>query len=345
MEWIISHQEPSGDWAGIFPLMHVGTLAYLLEGYDKHDGRVRRALAAIEEFAWQDEQGKRMQACVSPVWDTVLMSIALADIPQDNVDTLLAWSSRARKLRKAGLCWVKARQLLESHGDWRVYRLLLAPGGFSFEYHNVWYPDVDDTAAAVIAFLKDDNEAVRSTHVLDAVRWILGMQSWDGGWAAFDVENDKLFLNKIPLSDMDSLCDPSTSDVVGRVLEAFGLFGKAAKTTRCDSEPYIQHLLEGIRAACNRGIHFLAEAQTVTGAWYGRWGANYIYGTSNVLSGLAYHHRPRDDEERESEKGTDSTLPCMVLAMVKPAIQFLISVQNADGGWRISANIWLQDRY
>lgn len=332
MEWITSHQEPSGDWAGIFPPMHVGTLAYLLEGYSEHDGRVRRALEAIEEFAWQDERGKRMQACVSPVWDTVLMSIALADIP--NEKTTSQWCREAKAMRRSGLAWVKARQLVDSHGDWRIYRAFLAPGGFSFEYHNVWYPDVDDTAAAVIAFLKDDSAAVASTHILDAVRWILGMQSRDGGWAAFDVENDKLFLNKIPFSDMDSLCDPSTSDIVGRVLEAFGLFMMAAMETGFYSDPQLYGLLKKIRAACDRGIRFLSQAQTVTGAWYGRWGANFIYGTSNVLSGLAYHYHPDDDvEDCEFDGMSNQTPPSAILLMVRRAVRFLISIQNADGGW------------
>lgn len=331
MEWITSHQESSGDWAGIFPPMHVGTLAYLSEGYDEHDGRVRRALEAIEEFAWQDEDGKRMQACVSPVWDTVLMSIALADVPDDK--TTSQWS-RAKAMRKSGLEWVKGRQHTESYGDWRIYRALLAPGGFSFEYHNVWYPDVDDTAAAVIAFLKDDNTAVVSTHVLDAVQWILGMQSRDGGWAAFDVENDKLFLNRIPFSDMDSLCDPSTSDIVGRVLEAFGMFMIAAAKTGLHSDPQLKALLRKMRDACDRGIRFLTEAQTVTGAWYGRWGANFIYGTSNVLSGLAYHYYPGDDAANyDCDSKSKKAPPSALLSMVENAVRFLTSIQNPDGGW------------
>lgn len=332
MEWIISHQETSGDWAGIFPPMHVGTLAYILEGYDMEDGRVRRALSAIEDFAWQDDRGKRMQACVSPLWDTVLMSIALSGIP--NAVTTMPWCHNANSMRKAGLDWVKARQLLENHGDWRVYRRLLAPGGFSFEYHNTWYPDVDDTSAAIIAFLKDDGSALTSPHVLDAVKWVLGMQNKDGGWAAFDVENDKLFLNKIPFSDMDSLCDPSTSDIVGRVLEAFGLFMLLASEKGSCRNPQIDGLVKRMHDACQRGIAFLAKTQTICGAWYGRWGANYIYGTCNVLSGLAYHYFPDADTKFEpSHTSTSVIARGTVATMIQKALRFLIDSQNEDGGW------------
>jgi squalene-hopene/tetraprenyl-beta-curcumene cyclase len=335
MQWIDAHQEASGDWAGIFPPMHVGVLAYLLEGFSTDDGRVRRALEAVERFAWQDANGKRVQACVSPVWDTVLMSAALADMPIDEGAMSIKTIAQLTTVRGDALTWVKGKQLLENRGDWRVYRPSLAPGGFSFEYHNAWYPDVDDTAAAVIAFLKDDESSVTSPHVLDAIYWILGMQCKDGGWAAFDVENDKLFLNRIPFSDMDSLCDPPTPDIVGRVLEAFGLFQVSAAHVGRNGEKPPYALLQRISAACDRGIDFIQRHQEVNGAWKGRWGVNLIYGTSNVLCGLAYFLNP-DDEASTGyvvEDLADQPSRPTVYAMAKRGVDFLLSVQNRDGGW------------
>jgi len=334
MQWIDAHQEASGDWAGIFPPMHVGVLAYLLEGFPTDDGRVRRALEAIERFAWQDARGKRVQACVSPVWDTVLMSAALADMPIDEEVLSNKTMTGLVSVRRDALNWVKGKQLLENRGDWRIYRPSLAPGGFSFEYHNEWYPDVDDTAAAVIAFLKDDESSVTSPHVLDAIYWILGMQCKDGGWAAFDVENDKLFLNRIPFSDMDSLCDPSTPDIVGRVLEAFGLFQVSAAHVGRTGEKPPYALLQRIRAACDRGIAFIQRHQEVNGAWKGRWGVNLIYGTSNVLCGLAYFLNP-DDEVSKGYAIEEYEQPARptVYSMAKRGVDFLMSAQSTDGGW------------
>ena len=297
VKWILEHQETSGDWAGIFPPMHLGILALTLEGCSLDDSPIIRALQAVERFAWQDEHGKRVQSCVSPVWDTVLTTIALCDagLPLDH-----------NSLERA-VSWIKARQLLGIEGDWRIYRPYVQPGGFSFEYFNTWYPDVDDTAAAILTFLKQDPTSAESLHVYHATNWVLGMQNSDGGWAAFDVNNDKLFLNRIPFSDMDSLCDPSSADVTGRILEAFGLLLKSARKVAIDIG-----FLSRISLACTRGIAYLVRNQEANGAWYGRWGSNYIYGTSNVLCGLTHF---------ESQN------------LASPAVEWIMSVQNADGGW------------
>lgn len=302
VDWILEHQEASGDWAGIFPPMHVGLLALKLEGYDLNDSPILRGLEAVERFTWQDKAGKRVQACVSPVWDTVLMTIGLCDAGTPTTDELL---SRA-------VDWIKARQLLGHEGDWRIYRPRLSPGGFSFEYFNAWYPDVDDTAAAIIALIKQDPMSASSPSVIMAVEWVLGMQNRDGGWAAFDVENNKLFLNKIPFSDMDSLLDPSTADVTGRILEALGLLRNTLRKVKV-----AQALLERVGLACDHALIYLASIQEPDGAWYGRWGSNYIYGTSNVLCGLAYFSK---DHARTQ-------------ALVEPAIRWLKSVQNTEGGF------------
>ena len=303
VEWILKHQEPAGDWAGIFPPMHTGLLALSLEGFNMTDSCLVRGLEAVERFAWQDKEGgKRIQACVSPVWDTVLMTIALCDTSSPSKDN---------RLIKA-IKWITDRQLLGPEGDWRIYQPSIAPGGFSFEYNNAWYPDVDDTAAVIIAFLKQDPDSASSTHLTKAVEWVLGMQNKDGGWAAFDYENNKLFLNKIPFSDMDSLLDPSTADVTGRVIEAFGLLRLVSHKVIVPNE-----LLAKTDLACHRAIHYLAHTQEANGSWYGRWGANYIYGTSNVVCGLAHH----------------TSHNTMVPYLISSAIKWLKLVQNADGGF------------
>jgi squalene-hopene/tetraprenyl-beta-curcumene cyclase len=299
IKWILERQEKSGDWAGIYPPMHGAMYAFTLEGYKLDDKPVHLGLKALERFVWEDENGRRVQACVSPVWDTALMTIGLCD----------SMSLDKKTIEKA-LTWIRNRQLLQPHGDWRIYRPQLAPGGFSFEYENSWYPDVDDTAAIILAQVKHDPESIASNSVIAAATWILGMQNPDGGWAAFDVENDKLFLNKIPFSDMDSLCDTSCADITGRIIEAFGLMMRQSRKS------HTSHILPALQAACTRGVHYLASTQEVDGSWYGRWGCNYIYGTSHALCGLAYYL----DDSR-------------VRFMVKPALQWLKSRQNTDGGW------------
>lgn len=190
--------------------MHPSILALLLEGFAIGDPRLRRGLPAIEQFAWQDKDGREIQACISPVWDTVLMTRGLCDAGVDKND---------ERLQRA-VEWCKTRQQLGQKGDWRIYNPKSVSGGFAFEYHNSWYPDVDDTAAAILAFVSQNPQSVNSSSVERAARWILGMQNSDGGWAAFDVNNNKLLLNKIPFCDMNNLCDPPSADVTGRVLEA-----------------------------------------------------------------------------------------------------------------------------
>ncbi|RAL11209.1 terpene cyclase/mutase family protein [Aspergillus homomorphus CBS 101889] len=301
VKWILDRQETSGDWGGIFPPMHASMYALMLEGYRLDDEPVRLGFEALERFAWQDNQGKRIQACVSPVWDTALMTVGLCDIAFTD-----------KELLDRAISWIKRRQILDLRGDWRVYRPNLAPGGFSFEYDNTWYPDVDDTAAIILAQIKQDPKSVSSFSVMQATKWILGMQNPDGGWAAFDVENDKLFLNKIPFSDMDSLCDTSCPDITGRILEAFGLLMQTPDKTNT-----VMHIYPQLRLACHRAIGYLASTQESNGSWFGRWGCNYIYGTSHALCGLAYHS---NQDKRVHE-------------MVEPALEWLQSIQNEDGGW------------
>jgi squalene-hopene/tetraprenyl-beta-curcumene cyclase len=214
---------------------------------------------------------------------------------------------------KGAVEWVYQKQLLVDYGDWKVYRPELEGGGWSFEYENSWYPDIDDTAAVLLALLKQDRNAAYDWRAQRAVRWIIGMQNRDGGWAAFDVDNDKLFLNQIPFSDMDSLCDPSSPDVTGRVLEAFGLLLEIIESHSQQAFP--SDLKSAIKNSCDRGVEYIRGSQEKQGSWFGRWGVNYVYGTSNVLCGLARMRIPSSDP------------------MVIRGVEWLKSVQNGDGGW------------
>lgn len=309
IDWILEHQEAEGDWAGIFPPMHLGILALRLEGYQLNDRPILAAQQAIERFAWRQGGKKTIQPCLSPVWDTILMTIGLCDA--GNKSNL-----------SAGLDWIANRQLLGSEGDWRIYRPNLPPGGFSFEYYNKWYPDVDDTAAAILAMVKQDPQSRNSASVTKALIWILGMQNRDGGWGAFDVNNDKLFLNEIPFSDMGSLADPSTADVTGRVLEAFGLVMQLS--FRDNKVNLNDDLTNQMNLASCRAINYLSRCQEPSGAWYGRWGCNYLYGTSNVLCGLVYFA----EGSNVTANGNDA-----IKDQIGFAIDWLKLTQNSDGGW------------
>ncbi|MCJ1468017.1 hypothetical protein MMC07_006643 [Pseudocyphellaria aurata] len=299
VEWILE-REDSGCFGGYTPPMQGSILALVLEGYSLDHPSVRRGIDFMEGFSIRDEIGKRMQATVSPVWDTVLMAVALCDARVSPDDERLTRS----------LQWVKDLQILDDKvGDWQIYNPGLMPGGYAFQYINNWYPDVDDTAVAILAFVKHDPQSVNSRCVADATEWMVGMQNRDGGWGSFDSNNDHLYLNKIPFGDMNSLCDPSTVDVTGRIVDALGLL--------IHNEYVKGDLRKRLTVAAERGINFIAATQESTGAWWGRWGSNYLYGTSNVMCGLGHFakNNPRVQE------------------MACRAVSWLRSVQNVNGGW------------
>lgn len=308
LEFIFQHQEEDGSWAGYYPPMHASILALVLEGYGVESAPVYRGLNGLRGFMWYDQAGYRMQACVSPVWDTILMSIGLLD----------SGLSRNSKYLLQSTKWLRNRQILGPQGDWKILNPKLRSGGFSFEYCNVWTPDVDDTAAAVLAFVKHDHQSVGSEAVLRSIEWLLGMQSDDGGWGAFDRNNNKLFLNRIPFSDMEAMCDPSEADVTARILEAYGL------VLKCDSheKPRVpEEMKAAIRLSADRAMQFLFRTQETSGAWFGRWGVNYIYGTSNVVCGLAQY------------RSAESTADVRIGDWIQKGVDWMISIQNRDGGW------------
>lgn len=312
IEWLLEHQEEAGDWAGFFPPMHGSIWALILEGYALDSKPVTLGLAALERLAFEDGNGKRIAATVSPVWDTALMASALSD----------AGCGKNGRVQVA-VDWVKEKQLSPGgHGDWRVYSPNNQGNGWSFEYNNTWYPDVDDTAVVIMSLLKQDPSVLTgSDSIPDAVVWILGMQNHDGGWGAFDCNNDKLWLHKIPFSDMDSLCDPSSADITGRILECFGML--LAHRPSAGISPALRRDLQ---FSSQRALSYLIkEQEPATNAWWGRWGNNYIYGSSNVLRGLAYFAQC-------SGPGSES-LTAEVRRSISLAVAWFESIQNPDGGW------------
>lgn len=287
-QWTLEHQDHTGDWGGIMPAMMNSVMALISLGHDLDSPPIGRGLEAIERFGVETAETFRLQSCVSPVWDTVLTLTALAD----------SGLPRTHPSIRRAVQWVMGRQVLRE-GDWKVKNPRGQPGGWAFEFNNDFYPDNDDTAAVLIALSKSGLPDEEKGEVFQrGLRWLLSMQGDDGGWGAFDVNNNKAILNKIPFADLESMLDPSTCDLTGRALELFGLIGFPR------SHP-----------AVGKALRFVQERQEYDGAWYGRWGVNYLYGTCHVLGGL---HAIGESMQQP---------------YVRRAVRWLVEHQNPDGGW------------
>ena len=288
-EWILERQDPDGGWGGIQPPMINCVMALRALGYRDDHPAVRRGIEAVDNFLVEDGDRLFFQPCISPTWDTALMAKALLDsgMPSDH-----------SALRRAA-DWLIARQIFEP-GDWRVYNPSLEPGGWAFEFTNDWYPDVDDTAVILMALRRIDvrDRAAQRRALAFGTNWALGMQCRNGGWGAFDVDNDSRFLNRIPFADMEAMIDPPTEDLTGRLLELMGTAGYDLRFHRA-----------------RRAYEFVLRTQRADGSWWGRWGANFIYGTWSVLAGLR-------------AIGEDVDAP-----YVRRAVGWLKGRQNDDGGW------------
>ena len=287
--WILERQEPTGDWGGIIPPMLNALLMLRTLNYDVHDPAVQRGFEAVKRFAVETDDIYWIQPCVSPVWDTALVVRALAESGLERDHPLLV---------KAGQ-WLLENQILD-YGDWAVKNRTGKPGGWAFEFINNFYPDVDDTAVVVMALqaVTLPDEASKQAAIIRAVQWVASMQCRPGGWAAFDIDNDQDWLNWIPYGDLKAMIDPNTADVTARVLEMVG---------RCD-------VTTGKRSV-ERALKYLIEEQEPEGCWFGRWGVNYIYGTSGVLVALSL------------------IAPKRFIPQIQQAAAWLVSCQNSDGGW------------
>jgi squalene-hopene/tetraprenyl-beta-curcumene cyclase len=287
-QWILDHQDPCGDWGGIQPAMVNSILALAARGHDLSHEPMRRGLEALERFTLENSEELVLQSCISPVWDTALSALAL----------IHAGTERDHPSVENACRWLASRQIF-SKGDWSVKRPDLEPGGWAFEFENSWYPDVDDSAVVLMLLFRNaDREFLRPANLEKGLRWILGMQGKDGGWGAFDVDNNMRILNQLPFGDLEAMIDPSTPDLTGRVLELLGL---------------LRYKLSD--ASVQRAIRFLKKTQEEDGSWWGRWGVNYIYGTSSVLVGLG-------------AIGED-----MTAGYLQKAVKWLKAHQNLDGGW------------
>ena len=298
-KWVIERQEVTGDWGGIIPAMLNSLLALRSLGYDVNDPIVRRGIQAVDNFAVETDATYWVQPCVSPVWDTALALRSLTD-------SGLAPDHPA--LVRAGE-WLLAKQILD-YGDWAVKNPHGQPGGWAFEFENRFYPDVDDTAVVAMA-LQDvtlPDEALKNAAIARAVRWIATMQCKTGGWAAFDIDNDQDWLNGIPYGDLKAMIDPSTADITARVLEMHGRLSRDPGL----ANGYAQDLTA---RRLTRGLNYLIQEQEADGSWFGRWGVNYLYGTSGALSALAFM-------APEQHQGA-----------IARGVAWLVSCQNADGGW------------
>ena len=297
--WTLERLNGEDGLGAIFPAMVNALEVLTLRGYPANDPRRCAAQRALEQLLVVDGASAYCQPCFSPVWDTALASLALQEEGGPN--------ALAAALR--GFEWLLPRQLTEAEGDWRLRRPHLAGGGWAFQRANPHYPDLDDTAVVAWAMhLSGDRE--RYSHAVNrALDWLIGMQSRNGGFAAFDVDNTHYYLNEIPFADHGALLDPPTSDVTARVATALALVGRPQ-----DAAPLA------------RALAYLRAEQESDGSWFGRWGTNYVYGTWSVLTALAQAGIPSDDP------------------MVRRAVSFLKLRQNADGGWGESNDSYAPER-
>jgi squalene-hopene/tetraprenyl-beta-curcumene cyclase len=275
----------------IYPSIANTVMMFHVLGLPDHHPDVLTARSALEKLMSVTDEEAFCQPCLSPIWDTVLSSHTMMEVDEaqdEEVDRALAW--------------LEPRQVLDVKGDWSYKRPSLRPGGWAFQYANAYYPDLDDTAVVVMAM---DRARCKSgtrrfdTAILRAREWVLGMQSSNGGWGAFDVDNTSYYLNAIPFADHGALLDPPTADVTARCVSMLAQLGDTITSS----------------PALRRGIDYLLSEQHAEGSWFGRWGVNYIYGTWSVLCAF-------------NAAGLAPETPA-----VRRAVAWLERIQNRDGGW------------
>jgi len=286
--WMLEHIERTDGLAAIYPAMMNSIFALMAFGHGPDDPLTLREIREFARFEIEEQDTIRMQPCVSPVWDTCIAMVALeeAGLPPDHPALVKAAE------------WLLSKQVL-GPGDWQVKNKDAEPGGWAFEFRNDFYPDVDDTAFVLMALqrVKYPDTACMEAAMRRGIQWLLSMQNRDGGWGAFDRDNDRSFLCNIPFADHNAMIDPSTADVTARVVECLGRFGWSA------SHPVIA-----------RAVSFLVKDQSKDGSWFGRWGVNYVYGTSGVLRAL-------------------ETVSLATREFCQRAVHWLRSVQKVDGSF------------
>jgi squalene-hopene/tetraprenyl-beta-curcumene cyclase len=288
LAWVTERLNGEDGLGAIFPAMANSVMMLDALGYPDSDPRRAIARRSIEKLLALHEHEAYCQPCVSPIWDTALTCHALLEVGGE----------RALERVRKGLEWVVPKQILDVAGDWAVRRPGLRPGGWAFQYANPHYPDVDDTAVVVMA-MDRAGQGEFPVSIARAREWILGMQSSNGAWGAFDADNEYDYLNNIPFADHGALLDPPTDDVTARCVSMLAQIDENARNG----------------APVKRALEYLRATQMQDGSWYGRWGMNYIYGTWSVLCAL-------------NAAGLDHAAP-----ELRKAVAWLLRIQNPDGGW------------
>ncbi len=288
LSWTLQRLNGEDGLGAIFPAMVNALEAMTLLGIAADDPRRATAKRALHKLLIVNQTSAYCQPCVSPVWDTALAVLALQ---ASGCEISLAAARRA-------LDWLRSRQLFDEPGDWRISRPSLRGGGWAFQFSNSYYPDLDDTAVVAWAMHKSRDAARYSQNIGRALDWLVGMQSRNGGFASFDVDNTHYYLNHIPFADHGALLDPPTSDVTARVATLLASVGRPED-----------------EAALRRAIDYLRAQQEPNGSWFGRWGTNYLYGTWSVLTAFGAARIGSRDPA------------------VARAVEWLQTMQNADGGW------------
>lgn len=286
--WMLDHMQRTEGLGAIYPAMMYSVMALDALGYERDHPDYIEAVAHLDGLLLERGDSIDFQPCKSPVWDTAIAAFALGELGHPVNGSLTQAAD-----------WLLDKEIRRK-GDWSEKRPNLRPSGWAFEFANEFYPDIDDTAMVLLAleYAKASDPERQQRAEQRAIQWLLGMQSSDGGWAAFDVDNDWQILNKVPFADHNAILDPTCADITGRVLDALCRRGLTHK-----------------HPAIADGVRYLLANQEPNGSWYGRWGVNYVYGTFLALRGLR-------------SAGDPAASPAMARAA-----QWLASVQNQDGGW------------
>ncbi len=266
--WMTEHCEETDGLGAIFPPMVYSIIALRCLDYEQESPEIRWAMEQLDGLKIAEGDRIRLQPCLSPVWDTAIATIALADaaLPDEHP----AWERAVQ--------WLLGKEV-RGRGDWSINGPRVEPTGWHFQFRNQFYPDLDDSAMVILALqrspMADDPAVLAATR--RGVDWLLAMQNRDGGWAAYDIDIDNQVLTKLPFADHNAMLDPSCADITARVLELLGTLGHG-----------VEH------PSVRRALDYLWGTQEPEGCWYGRWGVNYIYGTWQVLQGLAALEFPMD---------------------------------------------------